>query len=310
MGKAAPATTTGNTQLANAAAQGATCVQAFASSGFYKGTWVQFGDGTTPPTEQKTIRAMYTNTDCTGVEITTSRRLALNPAVYGVGLDSPLENSYPANTPITTVEGGWGPTCFPGDAKVNVYSRGPTDIASLSVGDKVLVESVAGELTFAPVLSFLHKVPGSIVLPHESVTVVHSQGTFRASANHLAFVLSEGGVRGDMPVSTLRPGEQLLVQSASGEEVPSLILSSSLESTTAGMYAPFTSSGALVVDGVIASNYGAPSSGVSLPHGAAHAAFFGLRMFHGLGLTIAPKVDLLLPFVKMVFQQVRLEKYV
>merc|ERR1712125_273325 len=251
---------------------------------------------------------MGTNTDCTGSEISTSRRLAPS-SVVGVGLDSPLQYGYDADTAITAVEGGWGPTCFPGDAMVNVYNRGPTEIASLSVGDEVLVESVGGGRTFAPVLAFLHKVPGNIGLSHKSVTVVHSQGTFRASANHLAFVLSEGGVRGDMPVSTLRPGEQLLVQSASGEEMPSLILSSSLESTTAGMYAPFTSSGALVVDGVIASNYGAPSSGVSLPHGAAHAAFFALRMFHHLDLGIASKLDLVLPFVKMMFQHLRLDKY-
>merc|ERR1712232_880268 len=204
--KAAPATTTGNTQLANAVAAGANCVQAFASTGFYKGTWIQFGDGTTPPTEQKTIRALYTNTDCTGSEISTSRRLAPS-SVVGVGLDSPLQYGYDADTAITAVEGGWGPTCFPGDAMVNVYNRGPTEIASISVGDKVLVESVGGERTFAPVLAFLHKVPGSIGLSHESVTVVHSQGTFRASANHLAFVLSEGGVRADMPVSALRPGD-------------------------------------------------------------------------------------------------------
>merc|ERR1712125_61971 len=302
---AAPVETAGKTQLAAAVAAGANCVQAFASTGFYKGTWIQFGDGTTPPTEQKTIRALYTSTDCTGLEISTSRRLTPS-SVIGVGLDSPLQYGYDADTAITAVEGGWGPTCFPGDAMVNVYNRGPTEIASLSVGDEVLVESVGGGRTFAPVLAFLHKVPGSIGLSHKSVTVVHSQGTFRASANHLAFVLSEGGVRADMPVSALRPGDHLIVPSANGKEMPSLIISTGLKSTFAGMYAPCTSSGSLVVDGVIASNYGAPSSGASLPHGAAHAAFFALRLSSYLHIGSAPKLD---AFAKMMLQQLRLNKH-
>lgn len=306
---AGPTNPAGVSFLPAAVAAGATCVQIYDTSGFYKGSLVQFGKATdgASKSETKTINGIYASTACLGVEKTTSRRLETS-SMGSIRLDSGLTNSYPAGTEIAVVNPSYSPTCFPGDATVNVYGRGATDVASLSVGDSVLVESVAGGLTFAPVLAFLHKVPGTIGMSHESVTVVHSQGTFRASANHLAFVLSEGGVRGDMPVSALRSGDQLLVQSASGKEMPSLILSISLESTSAGMYAPFTSSGALVVDGVIASNYGAPSSGVSLPHGAAHAAFFALRLFHQLDFGIAPKLDVVLPLVKMMFQQLRLDK--
>merc|ERR1712072_1553804 len=97
-----------------------------------------------------------------------------------------------------------------------------------------------------------------------------------------------------MPVSALRPGDHLLVQGSS-----SPILSIGKEITTAGMYAPLTASAALVVDGVVASNYGAPSSGMSLPHGAAHAAFFALRVYHyfdlGSLLPTAAK-DAIVPF--------------
>merc|ERR1712232_155724 len=146
---------------------------------------------------------------------------------------------------------------------------------------------------FEPVLSFLHKVPEN-GLQQESMTIVHAQGTFRASENHLVFVDSEG----DKPVSSLRPGDQLLAGS-----VLSPILSIGREVTSAGMYAPFTASGAIVVDGVVASNYGAPSSGVSLPHAAAHAAFFGLRVYHYLDLGKlfgTPRGVGVFPFVKTV----------
>jgi hypothetical protein len=185
---------------------------------------------------------------------------------------------------------------------VNVYGRGKTQMASLSVGDRVLAESGA----FEPVLSFLHKLPTTTGQQHDSVSVAHAQGTFRASANHIVFVVSEGGVRSDKPVSALRPGDQLLV-----DGMHSLIVAVSLEITTAGMYAPLTSSGALVVDSVLASNYGTPSLGSSLPHAAAHAAFFVPRVFHKLELGKLSNVGTettMHPFVAMLFQQFRLDK--
>lgn len=172
---------------------------------------------------------------------------------------------------------------------MTVHGQGATHMSSLSVGDRVLVES--GE--FEPVLSFLHKVPGVA----QALTVVHAQGIFRASENHIVFTS-----RGDMPVSALRPGDELLVQNG-----PSPILAMGQESTTAGMYAPFTSSGALVVDGVVASSYGTPSSGLSLPHGAAHAAFFALRVYHNLDLAIVAKALCSLAVV-MVFPHLRSQK--
>lgn len=205
-----------------------------------------------------------------------------------------------------------GPTCFPGDATVHVYGRGATRVASLSVGDQVLVESVAGKLKFEPVLAFLHKVPTSTGAWHGSLTVVHAHGTFRASENHVVFVVSEDSAHEDMPVSAVRPGDQLLVQSAGqkGSMVPSPVLAIGREITAAGMYAPFTSSGAIIVDGVVASNYGAPSPGMRLPHGAAHAAFFALRAYHNLDLGMLLKIPegILRPVAKMMFHQVLLGK--
>jgi hypothetical protein len=195
-----------------------------------------------------------------------------------------------------------GPTCFPGDVTVNVYGRGKTRMASLSVGDGVLVESGA----FESVLTFLHKIPENTGQQYDTLSVAHAQGTFRASANHIVFVVSESGVRSDEPVSALRPGDQLLV-----DGLHSQILAVGLEITTAGMYAPLTSSGALVVDGVLASNYGTPSLGSSLPHAAAHAAVFALRVFHKfeLGKLFSAGTETTMhPFVAMLFQQFRLDK--
>lgn len=291
---AAPQGTAGLTFLSAAAAAGDTFVQLYDTTGFYNGNLVHIGK-VPDKFEEKTIQGIYASTDCLGAEkATTGRRLWAATDMGSIRLDSGLTNAYPADTAVGVVSTNYGPTCFPGDATVNVYGRGATDVASLSVGDSVLVESGA----FEPVLSFLHKVPGVA----QALKLVHAQGVFRASENHIVFTS-----RGDMPASALRPGDEFLVQSVAGEKpMPSVILAIGREITTTGMYAPFTSSGALVVDGVVASNYGAPSSRVSLPHGAAHAAFFALRMFHHLDLGTPPKLDVTLhPFAKMMFQHLQ-----
>jgi len=98
-----------------------------------------------------------------------------------------------------------------------------------------------------------------------------------------------------MPVSALRPGDDLLMQSG-----PSPILAIGQGITASGMYAPFTASGALVVDGVAVSNYGTPTSKSSLPHAAAHAAFFSLRVYYYLDLAMVAKVLFSLAVVMML----------
>jgi hypothetical protein len=156
-------------------------------------------------------------------------------------------------------------------------------VASLSADDEVLVQSAGGDLRFEPVLTFLHKVPQSLGLSHESLTVVHTHGSFRASRNHLVFVISDGGVRHDKTTGALQPGDLLLIMDSEAAEVSkSIVLSISSQMTTEGMYAPLTSSGTLLVDGVVASAYGTPELGKKFHHAASHASFFAVRAYHWL----------------------------
>jgi len=278
---AAPTETAGTTFLPSAVSKGATCFAIYSSKGFAQGNQVQIGKytGNSTDSEIRVIQNIYPSSDCTGTALS-SRRLA--PGLASIKPEAALVNSYLANSPVEIVYPSYGSTCFPGDATVDVYGRGATRMTSLSVGDRVLVEN--GE--FEPVLSFLHKVPGVA----KAMTMVHSQGTFQASENHIVFTS-----RGDMPVSALRPGDELLVQSG-----PSTILTIGQAITATGMYAPFTASGALVVDGVVASNYGTPTSKSSLPHAAAHAAFFSLRVYYYLDLAMVAKVLFSLAVVMML----------
>eukprot|EP00928_Gymnodinium_smaydae_P006211 TRINITY_DN12176_c0_g1_i1.p1 TRINITY_DN12176_c0_g1~~TRINITY_DN12176_c0_g1_i1.p1 ORF type:complete len:345 (+),score=45.19 TRINITY_DN12176_c0_g1_i1:91-1125(+) len=162
------------------------------------------------------------------------------------------------------------PSCFPGEATVQIYgSTFPRAMDDLKEGDKVLV----GSSTYEPVIGFLHTLRGSS--SNSYLAIAHERGVFRASANHLVFTSGS-----DKRVADLEAGDLLIVN---GEL--SRVLSVYEETTTAGMYAPLTASGRIVVDGVLASTYAGMASGPKMPHAMMHTLFFPARAYHALGLS-------------------------
>mmetsp|Transcript_115654 Transcript_115654/g.326991 ORF Transcript_115654/g.326991 Transcript_115654/m.326991 type:complete len:716 (-) Transcript_115654:99-2246(-) len=188
--------------------------------------------------------------------------------------------------------GGGHGKCFPGEAIVTVRGSGRTRVADVEIGDEVLTEH-AGLLAYEPVLAYLHQRPAS-ARPDAFVTVVHEQGKLRASAAHLVMCADVDSAdtadlrhrRSDKPVQDLRPGDVLLVAALNNGEalVPSRVLELRQSSSHLGMYAPMTASGTLIVDRVLVSNYAGAREYVSIPHGAFHALFFPLRLYHRLRL--------------------------
>lgn len=174
------------------------------------------------------------------------------------------------------------PTCFPGAATVQLNGRGRVPIASIVADDEILVESVAGSLTFEPVLSFLHA--GGVGRHMQHVIVSHSFGEFRVSANHVVFVAVDGH-RQDKLAAHLVQGDHILV-AVEGNTVakPSEVSSTRLGSSDSGMFAPLTAAGTIVVDGVVASNYGSAAPSLPLRHAAMHGCFWIVRAYHRLGI--------------------------
>lgn len=163
--------------------------------------------------------------------------------------------------------------CFPGHATAQVRGRGRVPLADLHVGDDVLAEHGGYE----PVLSFLHRLPGDRETAY--LQVKHSQGEFAATSTHMVFV-SASGARAEKMVSQLVVGDLLIVQDGLTSEVLSIHGATS----KSGMFAPLTASGKVVVDGVLASIYAAPSTNVYLPHSSAHAWMLPVRLAHRFGL--------------------------
>merc|ERR1719436_738055 len=144
----------------------------------------------------------------------------------------------------------------------------------LRVDDLVLAQ---GGL-YERVLGFLH-VDG-LNTATKFLSVMHADGQFRLSANHVVFV--EGG---DKVAADLETGDKLFVLGTSGVVSKEVVVKITEEVGLDGMFAPLTSSGTIVVDNVVASNYASYSEHVALPHSAIHAAFFPVRVFHLLGLS-------------------------
>lgn len=160
--------------------------------------------------------------------------------------------------------------CFPGEAAVHVIGRGDVRLSDLQAGDHVLDKSGT---TSEPVLGFLHAV---LSQSNVFLTVIHSRGEFRASANHIVFANEK-----EMLVANAQVGDHLFVA-----EGKSLVLSVRRSISSQGMFAPLTASGMIVVDGVFASNYAAASTTLRLPHSLAHAVLFPTRMYQGLQLSL------------------------
>lgn len=175
-------------------------------------------------------------------------------------------------------------SCFPGEALVTVEDRGTLTVAELRVGDRVLASVGDGKLAYESVLSFLHVQQSTD--PLESFTITHEHGSFRASPAHIIFV-AEAGSWSSKLVGRLHEGERVYVAGEPGSQwdsTSSRILSIKRGTSRTGMYAPLTSSGTIVVDNVVASNYASPSMHKSLPHSLAHLFLLPVRIYHKLGL--------------------------
>jgi len=149
-------------------------------------------------------------------------------------------------------------------------------VAALQVGQEVLAEGADQTLMFERVLGFLHfmqEVSGRFYI------VVHELGHLRATSEHVVFILNARGVRTDVLMKEVRVGDRVFAARAQGLAVaPSRVLAvretESAKVAPAGMYAPLTASGSVVVDRTLASVYASAAMYRTGPHSAYHAVFF------------------------------------
>jgi hypothetical protein len=186
--------------------------------------------------------------------------------------------------------------CFPEDARVVTRTReGVKSVAlkDLRPGDYVESASAhSGRTFFTPVLTDFHSNEENSRPGVDYLMLVHNGGgSLNLTADH--FIALEG--RGMVPARTVLVGDRILI-AIGGRLVPAEV-EAIRHVTKQGLYAPLTWHGTLLVNGVLASSYTAPSiawstawdRGVSyFGWGAidwlSHVCMLPVRLAHILGL--------------------------
>jgi hypothetical protein len=143
------------------------------------------------------------------------------------------------NPPPPTT-GGFG-ACFSGSSMVDVVDRGPVRMETLQLGD--LVRTGISEESYEPVYSFGHL---SVSQRSNFLQVTTERSALRLTHDHMVFEKSRGAV----PASTLQIDDVLF--HVSGSEDPITAIQTVKER---GAYAPFTPSGKIVVNDILASSF-------------------------------------------------------
>ena len=152
------------------------------------------------------------------------------------------------------------PTCFSEVSSVHVFGKGSVDMKNLQVGDRIFT----GE-TYQPVYAFAHR---DTTTETDFVQIQMDQrNTLEATGGHLVYV---DGKSGPVRVDSIEVGDVL--QGAVVTKIGSV--------QRAGLYAPLTLDGKLIVDGAKASNY------VSLEQVDGHALLrHNIQFFSHLGIS-------------------------
>jgi hypothetical protein len=161
--------------------------------------------------------------------------VAKDPASTG-----PRPNNPPAQSPTERPTQSF-PTnsfCFPGDALSEVAGRGAVPMKKLKLGDKVLTKGGKYE----PIYSFGHKSDKN----GQYIELVTESTKLSLTKDHMVFVKQGRSV----PASNVKVGDWLELASGEYEAVDTIryVMSD-------GAYAPFTSSGTIVVNGVVSSSF-------------------------------------------------------
>jgi len=171
--------------------------------------------------------------------------------------------------------------CFPETSAVNISGKGWVQMRMLQAGDQVECYNAQLRTTcWSPVLSFLHREPEKVA----AYVVVqyyhpsHGYGTITASHDHLLFSVEQGDM---MAAGSFMVGHHLIV-SKNGQLITVEVTNVS-ETVAKGVYAPLTSAGTVIVDGVVASCYTA----VGHSQQSIHKAFKPLRMVGDVNPSVA-----------------------
>jgi len=169
--------------------------------------------------------------------------------------NEPASASTPAPTPKPSRI-----LCFSGHSTVNVKDKGMTQMRSLSIGDEVLVQ----DGRYSKVYSFGHRhydTSDSSAIDYVQIQTAGANAEpepLEISEDHLLYVVHEGlGTTKLVRAGHIKVGDALFAvgNGATDDDVAAVRVASIRRIKRRGAFAPFTVSGDIVVNGVVASNY-------------------------------------------------------
>jgi hypothetical protein len=136
----------------------------------------------------------------------------------------------------------YGVSCFSGDMQVTTADEGSITMKDLKIGDKVLTK--ANE--FETVYSFGHRHETTKAIYLQIHTDDQSNDALELSADHMVFIQKNHAV----PAASLKEGNTLLLPDGQLTTIQRI-----QKVKRYGAYAPFTFSGSVVVNGIVASSF-------------------------------------------------------
>jgi hypothetical protein len=205
--------------------------------------------------------------------------------------------AYPGADPCVTTCGPC-PSCFPADARATLEGGATKPMSALAIGDRVLTADAAGALAFSDVYMFGHR--DAAAAGTFAAITTESGAVLRLSLDHYLPTASASAKPWEMRV--LLPARFVTTKhsvwvahggAARAERVVDVALRAD-----AGLFNPYTLTGAIVVDGVVASCHSSSFAdaaferlGVSLPAGY-QALFAPLRaLYRAIGPAAAEWVQ-------------------
>ncbi|CAF1069118.1 unnamed protein product [Adineta ricciae] len=161
--------------------------------------------------------------------------------------------------------------CFPSDATVEVLNNGKVALSSLQVGTQVRVINDQNQISYSPIIAFLHRD----VNEHALYKHIRTKTSFiELSRRHLIHRRQDGFVWAEK----LAVGDEILVSTSSHtNETQWEVINEINDVFKQGLMAPLTEQGTIIVNNVHASCYALVKS-----HQVAHFALAPYRLYHRL----------------------------
>ncbi len=161
--------------------------------------------------------------------------------------------------------------CFPSDATVDVLNNGKVPLSSLKIGAQVRVLNEENQLSYSPIIAFLHRDLDEHAL-YKRVRTKNS--VIELSQRHLIHQRKDGFIWAEK----LNKGDEILVLSSKYEnETQWEEIIDITDVYKQGLMAPLTEQGTIIINNVHASCYALVKS-----HKVAHFALAPYRFYHRL----------------------------